>query len=138
MPGATFGSLTLTFSPPVSGFSFLARNFNAQPFTNSSRITVSTTTGNVSTPVLTQTDGDINFVGWFEAGSSVTSVTLAPLAFKFSSSKLFSLEMALDELRVYTQCSACPSGSYVASACNQTSDTVCAGWQCAMHNSLYI
>jgi len=103
LPGAAFGSLVFTFSPPVSGFSFLVRGFNAQSSSIDGKIAVTTASGNVTTSVLTQTDGDINFIGWFQAGSSVISVAMSPLTFKFGSSTSFTLSMALDELRVYTQ-----------------------------------
>jgi len=100
--GATFGSLVFTFSPPVNGFSFLLRNFNAQSNSNRSQISVTTGSGNVTLPVPIQTDGDVNFVGWYQANSSVSSVALSPLTYNFPASQ-YGLAMALDELRVYTQ-----------------------------------
>jgi hypothetical protein len=99
----TYGSLVFTFSPPVSGFSFLVRNFNFQSYSNNSRITVTTASGSVIHSVLTQAHGDINFIGWFQNGSSITSVALSPLTLRFSLARQYAMAMALDELRVYTR-----------------------------------
>ena len=100
---ATYGSLLLTFSPPVNGFSFLVRNLNAQAYSNRSKITVTTATGNVTHSVPFQENGDINFVSWFQNDSSITSVALSPLTFKFSGIEYYTMAIALDELRVYTR-----------------------------------
>jgi hypothetical protein len=99
---APSGRLVFTFSPPVSGFSFLIRNLNNQPFFNGT-ITVTSDSENITATVPAQADGDINFVGWFQAERTVTSVSLAPLRIKQSSPSVgLGLELALDELRVYT------------------------------------
>jgi hypothetical protein len=103
LPGITYGSLVFTFSPPVSGFSFLTRNFNAQMDFNNSMIIVTTDSGRVTYSVQPQTDGDINFIGWFQQNASVTSVTLTPMAYKFGSSSQFAQQMTIDELRVFTR-----------------------------------
>jgi hypothetical protein len=113
-----YGSLVFTFSPPVSGFSFLVRNFNAQEYSNASKITVTTAAGIVIHSALAQTDGDINFIGWFQNGSSITSVALSPLAFRFHSTRQFNLNMALDELRVYTRNAPAPSISFSLDHCD--------------------
>jgi hypothetical protein len=113
----TYGSLVFSFSPPVSGFSFMVRNFNAQEYSNASKITVTTAAGIVIHSALAQTDGDINFIGWFQNGSSITSVALSPLAFRFHSTRQFNLNMALDELRVYTHNAPAPSISFSLDHC---------------------
>ena len=104
LPGPTFGSLVFTFSPPVNGFSFLVRGFNAQSSSNAGKIVVTTTTsGNVTKSAPNQDDGDINFIGYFQNDAGITSVAISPLTFQFSSGDSFILNMALDELRVYTR-----------------------------------
>lgn len=114
---ATYGSLLLTFSPPVNGFSFLVRNLNAQAYSNRSKITVTTATGNVTHSVPFQENGDINFVGWFQNDSSITSVALSPLTFRFSGSQFYIMGIALDELRVYTRNPPAPSISFSLDHC---------------------
>jgi hypothetical protein len=113
----TFGSLVLTFSPPVSGFSFLVRNFNVQSYSNNSKITVMTASGNVIHSVPYQDNGDINFVGYFQNDSSISSVALSPLSFQFSGVELYATAMALDELKVYTRNAPAPSIAFSLDNC---------------------
>jgi hypothetical protein len=114
---ATYGSLVLTFSPPVNGFSFLVRNLNAQTYSNRSQITVTTVTGSVTHSMPLQNTGDINFVGWFQNDSSITSVSLSPMTFKFSGGEFYIMAIALDELRVYTRNAPAPSIAFSLDNC---------------------
>jgi hypothetical protein len=100
-----YGTMSFLFSAPVNGFSFLMRQLNYQFHTNISLVlTVTTLTANVTYAVDAQLTPDINFIGWFQPNSTVVSVSIFPLTYRWSSTAMHNAQISLDDFRVYSAC----------------------------------
>lgn len=122
--GSASSSVTLSFSPPVNGFSLLTRNFNQEVTYNATSITVRTTSGSVTQMVETQGMADINFIGWFQPNASVLSVTFFPVSYYWDGGHSYASSLSLDEVRVYTQCVMTPPPTTTSTSVPSPSPTV--------------